>query len=111
MPEITMSAGVFGLLAGANSSRSEGYRFYMDGDLHQMSVQEEFLRRHDFDVGRNNVYPCLRTQEDFDKAIKMIYDGEVEGWWHYDRRLIEINHCTQEQFSAKLDAYCARRKH
>lgn len=106
----TVSSGVLGLMSGANHARNTDYKFYMDGDLCQMSKQDDFLREQGFDVGRNDVYPCLRTQEEFDRAIKLIYDREVEGWWHYDKRLVEIKHCTQEQFSAKLNAYCEQQK-
>lgn len=105
----TVSSGVLGLLHSAGS-RNEDYKHFFNGDLCQMSKQEDFLRGQNFDVGRNDVYPCVRTQEEFDRAIKLIYDREVEGWWHYDKRLVEIGHCTQEQFRTKLDTYCARKR-
>jgi hypothetical protein len=103
--------GVWGLMAHAvNKSSAPEYGHSLNGDLNQMGIQGEVLRAQGFDVRHNDVYPCLRTTEDFKRALQLFWDRETEGWWNYRERMIEYGICTEETWKAKLDAYCERRK-
>jgi len=97
--------GVLALLGSAVSGRrDEDYKFYLEGDLSQMSAQDSFLRDRGFDVGRSDVYPVLRTEKEFSRAVRLIWEHKVEGWWHYRERLIEDGVCTGEEFDSALSA-------
>ena len=93
--------GVMSLLASAGT-RQEGFRFLLNGDLNQMGIQKNFLREQDFNVGQVDVYPALQTQEEYDRAITLIWERRVAGWWHYESRLVELEVCTKEEFSQAL---------
>lgn len=64
----SMSHDVFDLLANSESS-SDDYKFYLSGDLCQMSSQKQFLKNRGFDVAQSNVYPVLK-EEDVPAALK-----------------------------------------
>ena len=58
MAKFSMSGGVFSLLCSAAGDAkgecNQEYGFLLEGDLCQMSTQEDFLRAHGFDVARRN---------------------------------------------------------
>lgn len=111
MTEQYYPEGVAYQLHSAAAERDDvGFRFLIDGDLNQMGIQERFLRERGFTVGRRNVYPALRTEEEFNAAIKAIWESRIAGWWHYRKRLVENDVCTEEQFEQVLDAECDRRR-
>lgn len=82
-------------------------RFLLDGDLSQMLRQEEFLSSRGMDVGHSDVYPGLYTEEDFKKALKLIWDNRVDGWWNYKTEYINHAICTSELFDSALNVPCA----
>lgn len=103
--------GVFSLLQSAIDERSDdGFHFLLDGDLNQMGIQERFLRDRGFAVGRRNVYPALKTEEEFNDAIKAIWKSRTSGWWQYRRQLVKNNVCTEEEFKQALDFECDHRR-
>ena len=104
------SPGVFGLI-NERDTHDAGYTFTFDGDLCQMSAQKEFLRDNFFEVGQCGVYPAVKDQETFDKAITAIWNGRVEGWWHYEKRLVELKVCTHEEYRTALKISCESHKH
>jgi len=107
----SMSRGVFDLLAtSASSKASEDYKFYLSGDLCQMSSQKEFLRNRGFNVAQSNVYPVLKN-EDAPAALKAIFECKIEGWWHYKEKYIELKICTSEEFDTELQIQCERKSH
>jgi hypothetical protein len=59
--------------------------YTLSGDLSQMARQAAFLREHGFDVGQINVYPILSTKAEYDRAMLMIFEHKVDGWWNYGR--------------------------
>lgn len=87
--------------SAANNETNQTHSFFLDGDLSQMSIQRNFLQARGFDVKQNNVYPCLK-EEDVEKALKLIWDNRVEGWWHYQEKYAELKICTKEEFFARL---------
>ena len=98
-----MSAGVGSLIASAASGRKdEGFTFLLDGDLMQMRAQEKFLKGRGMKVGRWDCYPALSSQDDFNQAIKLIWENKIEGWWHYKAKLVAIGACTAEEFDKAL---------
>ena len=87
--------GISSLLGSAVSGRrDEGFKFLLSGDLNQMGIQDRFLRDRGLAVGRVDVYPGFRTQEEYDEAITLVWQHKVAGWRHYRRRLIELGVCT-----------------
>jgi hypothetical protein len=95
--QFTMSSGVFDLLIN-REKHDQGYGFTFEGDLNQMLIQMGFLQHSGFDVGRCGVYPAVKTQDEFDRAITAIWNLKIEGWWHYRKRLIELKVCTDDEF-------------
>lgn len=96
-------AGVGSLLSSAASGREDkGFEFFLSGDLSQMLTQGEFLRDKGFVVGQVDVYSALRTQKEYDKAITLIWEDKIAGWWHYRERLVELGVCTEEEFKEAI---------
>jgi hypothetical protein len=98
----TVGSGILSLIVSAAQGRSDGVKFLLDGDLSQMSTQEEFLKARGFNVGRSNVYPGLFTEDDFKRALAAIWESRVSGWWHYQAKYVEYGICTSEEFQAAL---------
>ena len=110
MSEQYCPEGVSSLLNSAITGREDaGFLFLLNGDLNQMGIQDRFLRSRGFTIGRRDVYPALRTKEEFNTAIKAIWESRIAGWWHYRKKLVENGVCTEEQFKQALDFECAKR--
>jgi hypothetical protein len=65
-------------------------KYTLNGDLCQMSTQMQFLIENGFDVGQSGCYPYLDSKQEYDRAIKLIFENRVEGWWNYRDALPEI---------------------
>ena len=50
-----------------------------------------------------SVYPALQSQEDYDAAIKLIWETRCKGWQKYRDNLLENEVCTADEFDAALD--------
>lgn len=110
MREYHNVAGVMGLMMHAvNKSDAKGFAS-LQGDLNQMSIQAEALRAHGFTITFSDVYPIVQTEDDFKRALKLLWDREIPGWWHYLERMIEYGICTKEAWQEKLGHYCDRAK-
>jgi|WetSurMetagenome_2_1015567.scaffolds.fasta_scaffold1001102_2 hypothetical protein len=108
--QFTMIQRVLSLLCTSNEARTPNeYTFNLSGDLCQMSTQGSFLSKQGFSVRQSNVYPVLK-EEDVPRALKLIYDLNVEGWWHYKDRYIKHAICTSEDFQKKLEDQVTRSK-
>jgi len=95
--------GAVGLITAAVNHRDDqAYHYYLDGDLCQMSAQREFLVRRGMDVGQRDVYPVLRSEEDFKKALELLWRNRIAGWWHYHDKLIKYGICTEDEFKRAL---------
>lgn len=76
--------------------------YYFKGDLCQMASQASLLRNYGFCIIMSNVYPTVKTEEEYIKAINLIYTMKCEGWWHYKDRLIENGICTKYEYWKNL---------
>lgn len=107
---------MFDLMAHALSDRDgsvgskQGYYYTFSGDLRQMSQQDDFLRVRGFDVGRINVYPAVKTEEEFKRALALIWSARCPGWWHYSSQYIQYGICTTEEFNRAMDLQCEQDK-
>lgn len=106
----SVTPGVASLIAGAACGANDRVQFLLDGDLSQMSEQEEFLRSRGFKVGRTDVYPGLYTEEEFRSALDLIWKHRVSGWWHYKEKYVKYSICSQEEFMAALNVECAKER-
>lgn len=77
-----------------------GYSF--QGDLCQMAAQRDLLLDYGFKVKMSNVYPTVETEEDFIRAISLIWTTKCEGWWHYRDWYFEHNICTPYEYWVNL---------
>jgi hypothetical protein len=94
--------GIFGLLQSAvKGERDTGFAT-ISGDLNQMSIQKEFLRGQGFDLGQSDVYPIVRTEEDWKRALGLFWKYKVQGWWHYEAHYVKYSICSKEEFSRAL---------
>lgn len=95
--------GVMSLLSSAGSGKTDQrQKWYLSGDLRQMSEQEDFLKRNGFNVGRSDAYPVLYSEDDHKRALSLIFEHSVPGWWHYQNKYIEYGICTGREFNDKL---------
>jgi hypothetical protein len=103
-------SGVVELITAAAEHRDDqGYNYCLSGDLGQMSVQKEFLMSRGMDVGQRDVYPALRNEDDFRRALGLIWGNKIEGWWNYSKNiLMEYEICTEDEFMQALEIACAR---
>jgi hypothetical protein len=92
----------------AHNRRNDPGFATLNGDLNQMSIQAEALRANGFEIGFSDVYPVVKTEDDFKRALKFLWDREVPGWWHYQERMIEYGICTKESWRNRLEAYSKR---
>jgi hypothetical protein len=104
----SVSDGVLGLLATANKAKaSDEYTFYLAGDLCQMAEQDSFLKNQGFSLGRSDVYPLLKECDVF-RALNLIYEYKVTGWWNYKDRYVKYNICTANEFKKALEIQCSK---
>jgi hypothetical protein len=92
------------LLASATEDRrDEGFKFLLSkGDLRQMSAQKSFLCSQGFAVGQVNVYPALRTEQEYIDALRKIWEFRVHGWWNYECDLLKHHICTKAEYDREL---------
>jgi len=76
--------------------------YYFDGDLNQLGAQRRLLSSYGFNIKMSNVYPTLETQEEFIKAISLLWTMKCEGWWHYREYYFENDICTPYEFWINL---------
>jgi hypothetical protein len=57
---------------------------------------QEVLKQNGFDVARRDVYPAVRTKEEFGRAIMLIWKWRVRGWWNYRAQLEALGVDSQE---------------
>lgn len=91
----------------ALSGRHDDRAYYMfSGDLSQMGTIEEFLRVRGFPVVKSDVYPGFQKEDlaEYVRALRLIYETKIDGWWNQERALIEHHICTREEFLARLNA-------
>ena len=72
--------------------------YLLDGDLNQMSIQKEKLLEKGLPVSQIDVYPAFDSKIDYLRALKMIWNDKIEGWWNYKNELVKNEICTNEQF-------------
>lgn len=89
------------LHSAINNETNEEFTFFLDGDLSQMSSQKSVLNRNGIITKQNNVYPCLK-EKDIPKAMEIIWNSRVEGWWHYKELYVKHNICTAKEFDERL---------
>lgn len=86
------------LKSAINNTMCENHMFLLNGDINQMSIQKQFLQSHGFDVKHNNVYPTLR-KSDVKRALELIFEKRVAGWWHYDIYYTGYGICNSNEFT------------
>jgi hypothetical protein len=83
----------------AGSKAPAGFTFSLRGDLDQIGLQKKILQEHDIIVKQSDVYPVLR-EEDKRAAMRVIWDSQVKGWWHYYKEIIiEQGICTEKDWN------------
>lgn len=99
---ITKSDGIADLLLSAvRKERDTGFAS-LNGDLNQMALQKDFLVGQGLDLGQSDVYPIVRTEEDWKRALGLFWRYKVQGWWHYEAHYVKYNICTKEEFARAL---------
>lgn len=102
MSEPYNPSGVFGLLS-RHRTRDPGYTFLIPGgDLNQMSIQYAFLKGRGLDAGLSGVYPAMKSQEDYVRALGLIWQSKVAGWWNLQHQFVKNGVCTEEEFRTEL---------
>lgn len=76
--------------------------YYFEGDLCQMAAQRRLLLDYGYNIKMSNVYPTVETEEEFIRAISLIWIMKCEGWWHYRERYFKHGICTPYEFWSNL---------
>jgi hypothetical protein len=85
-----------------NTEKSEFLSsFFLEGDLCQMGNQKRFLIEHGIRTEQVNVYPVVKGS-DLKRALTLIWENRVDGWWHYKNEYVKLEICTEEQFDKRL---------
>ena len=91
---------IIDLLVAKDCERTVTHTFHLRGDLRQLSHQKVALKNL-FSIEQDNVWPCLK-EENVTEALSFIWNNAIDGWWHYEKDMIERNICTDNEFMAKL---------
>ena len=78
---------------------------FLDGDLNQMANQHKFLANRGIPLHRVNVYSVINGKENIKKAMQLILDMKVDGWWHYKTECIDYGVCTAEEWDTTWKNY------
>jgi len=73
----------------------------LQGDLNHMYAQMDFLRRELYDVKIEDGIPLVKS-EDYENAVRDIYERNIIGWWNYKDFLLSKGICTEEEYFKKL---------
>jgi hypothetical protein len=76
--------------------------YYFKGDLCQISKQGDLLFNYDINVLMSNVYPTVETEEEYKKALSLIWANKCEGWWHYKEDYIKYGICKKSEYVKRL---------
>jgi len=76
--------------------------YTLDGDLGQMAEQMMQLKRFGLNVRQSGAYPGFETETKYKEALKLIWDNNIDGWWHYLNQYIKYEICTEKQYLARL---------
>lgn len=83
--------GLIDLLSAASDKESNpDYDFFLKGDLNQMAEQKLSMILWGFDVKQNDVYPSIK-KSDAAKALELILNFKVNGWWNYRKEYVQFN--------------------
>lgn len=102
-----MAPGTLTALQNMDDNRAY-YTF--GGDLNQMGLIFRRLADAGFPVVKSNVYPGFPRdqEEEYKRALRFVYEHQVEGWWNQREKLIAYGICTQEEFTATLKSSLGR---
>ena len=81
----------------------KGFGYVLKGSYTELLAQQKLLKEKGFEIGMFSVYPALQSQEDYDAAIKLIWETRCKGWQKYRDNLLENEVCTADEFDAALD--------
>jgi len=76
--------------------------YNFEGDLNQMAKQKRLLVDHGFDIVMWDVHPTVKTEDEYNRAISLIWSSRCEGWWHYKEHYFKHNICTPYEFWSNL---------
>ncbi len=81
--------------------KDQANNLWIQGDLCQMGTQARFLLNRGFELEQSNVYRIV-AEKDKKRALQLIWDFKIEGYWHYKTLYLEYEICTAEEFSNRL---------
>lgn len=77
--------------------------YLLDGDLNQMSIQKSKLLERGIKIEQQDVYPAISSESEYVKALQIIWNSKIEGWWNYKTQFLKYEICTDEQFKNGFD--------
>lgn len=78
------------------------YGYFLNGDLHQMYSQMDWLKHKGISVSMDGGIPIVCNEEDYIKALNIIWLGKLEGWWNYDTEFEKYNICSKDEYKIAL---------
>jgi hypothetical protein len=74
------------------------------GDMNQMATQRQRLRQLGFDIADGSGIPGFRTERDFRRGVRLIWEEKIAGWCAYRTHLVEMEICTMAEYEEALRA-------
>lgn len=100
--KLQIAPGTLTALAGRHDRRAH---YVFSGDLSQMGTIEAYLRMQGFAVVKCDVYPGFPKDQfsEYIRALRLLYEEKIEGWWNQEEALIAHGICTPQEFRIRLE--------
>jgi len=82
-------------------SKSADCRYTLSGTIAKMNVQRAYLAENGFEFEDMGPYPALRTLDEFHRAVLMIWEKKLPGWYCYHDTLHAIG-VSHEDFAVAM---------
>jgi hypothetical protein len=77
-------------------------KYSLQGDLCQMFTQKKAMDLYEVPYIMQDVYPTIEGEKDYKRALVIIWDDRIEGWWHYKEDYVRYGICSAEEFDTRL---------
>lgn len=77
-------------------------KYSLQGDLCQMLAQKKAMDLYGVPYIMQDVYPTIEGDNDYKRALIIIWDDRIEGWWHYKEEYVRFGICSEEEFNTRL---------
>jgi len=77
---------------------------FLKGDQYQIAEQVKFLKGVGIGVTCASGCYVLAREKEARRALSLIWEMEIPGFWHYREELLQLRICREEEFQAAVDS-------